>query len=1487
MWTNSVRIIHIIYLPLNDFYREALIVLTMLDKIIHFSIKNKIVVGLFTLALILWGVYSVTQLPIDAVPDITNNQVQVITASPSLAAQEIERLVTFPVEQTMATIPGIEEVRSFSRFGLSVVTIVFKDNIDVYWARQQVNERLNEAKTIIPQGVGSPELAPVTTGLGEIYQYVIHTKKGYEKKYTAMDLRTIQDWIVRRQLLGTEGVADISSFGGYLKQYEIALNPDKLRSMNISISEVFTALQKNNQNTGGAYIDKKPNAYFIRSEGLIGSIEDIERIVVKTNTNGIPVLIRNVATINYGYATRYGAMTRNDEGEVVGAIVMMLKGANSSKVIGNVKERIVQIEKTLPEGVVIEPFLDRSKLVNNAIGTVTKNLAEGALIVIFVLVLLLGNFRAGLVVASVIPLAMLFAIALMNLFGVSGNLMSLGAIDFGLIVDGAVIIVEATLHHLTGKRLFEKFGNKKLTQNQMDNEVYESASKIRNSAAFGEIIILIVYLPILALVGVEGKMFKPMAQTVSFAILGAFILSLTYVPMVSALFLSKKTEYKRNISDRIMGFFQRIYTPLILVALKRKMVIVMSAFMLFVMSLIVFMNMGGEFIPTLDEGDFAVETRVLTGSSISQTIEAALRASKILKEKFPEVKEVIGKIGSGEIPTDPMPVEACDLMVILKDKSEWTSASSRDELAEKMSEALEVIPGVTFGFQQPIQMRFNELMTGAKQDVVIKVYGEDLNMLTQYAAKIGKLSTTVEGAQDLYVEQVTGQQQIVIKFDRDKIAQFGLNIEDVNQVIKTGFAGESAGLVYEGEKRFDLVVRLEKENRQSLDDINNLFITASNGNQIPVSQLAEVEFKTSPNQIQRDDAKRRITVGFNVRGRDIESVVKEMQAKVDKEIKFSPGYYPTYGGTFKNLVEARQRLSIAVPVALLLIFMLLYFTFKSFKQSVLIFTAIPLSAIGGVFALWIRDMPFSISAGVGFIALFGVAVLNGIVLIAEFNSLKKEGMTDLKDIILKGTSTRLRPVIMTALVASLGFLPMALSHGSGAEVQKPLATVVIGGLLTATLLTLLVLPVLYFFFERIGKTKIIVAPTAVIIILLISLPVLSNAQTTTSGITVQQAIDEALKNNASVKAANYEVGYSQMLKRTATDVGKTNVSLTYGQFNSLNTDNNITVTQSIPFPTLFTSQVKLGNAVIKSSELKLQVTQNELINQVKSAYYYLEYLQAERKLLMSQDSIYTSFSKASELRFKTGESNLLEKTTAETQLMEAHNLLAQNQSNIQIYQSQLQVLMNTKNPVQISRDNITKLDLVIPTDSTSFNQNPLLAYLKQQIEISDKQKKVEAAKVLPDFTIGYFNQSLVGYQNNNGNDQYFDASKRFTGIQVGVAIPLWFVPQTAKVKAANINQQIVQSNYEQYQVNIQGQYNQVIQEFLKDKNTISYYEKNALPNADLIIKQADKGFKSGEIGYVEYLQALKNALAIKNNYLQSLNQYNQSVITLEFLLGKK
>jgi cobalt-zinc-cadmium resistance protein CzcA len=1036
----------------------------MLNKIIEFSIRNKLIVGLFVIALIGYGSYELTRLPIDAVPDITNNQVQVITVAPSFGATDIERLVTFPIEQANNNISGLKEIRSFSRFGLSLVTIVFDDDVDIYWARQQVAERLQQIQSQIPQSIGKPELAPVTTGLGEIYQYVVRAKEGYENKYNETELRTMQDWLVRRQLLGVRGVAEVSSFGGKLKQFEIAINAKKLQSFNITINDVFSALEKNNQNTGGAYIEKGPTVLFIRSEGLLGNISDIENISIKATESGSPLFIRDVAEVKIGFATRYGAMCYNDKGEVSGAVVMMLKGANSSDVIKNVKDRVAQIQKTLPEGVVIEPFLDRTKMVNNAIGTVEQNLLEGALIVIFILVLFLGNFRAGLLVASVIPLAMLFAIILMNTFGVSGNLMSLGALDFGLIVDGAVIIVEAVMNQLTHGKKFKNITQ--LNQEQMNAEVNLSASKMMNSAVFGQIIILVVYLPIFTLQGIEGKMFKPMAQTVAFALLGAFVLSLTYIPMMSALFLSKKTKHKQNISDKLMNSVEKEYQRALAKLLRYPKMVISSAVILFIAAIITLTFLGGEFIPALEEGDFAVETRVLPGSNLKTSIESATQAAKILKSKFPEVEKVVAKIGSGEVPTDPMPIDASDLMIILKDKDKWTSAKTFPELAEKMSKELEVVLGTTFSFQFPVQMRFNELMTGAKQDVVCKIFGEDLDTLSAYAEKLGKLVGNVEGAKNLYVEPVTGMPEIVINYNRPAIAQYNLNITEINKIVNTAFAGQSAGLVFEGEKRFDVVVRLHTNQRKNIEDIRSLLIPTAQGTQIPLCQLANVSIKNGPNQIQREDAKRRIVVGFNVRGRDVQTIVNELQQKVDQQIKFPSGYYVTYGGAFENLNAAKQRLMIAVPVSLVMIFILLFFAFNSVKQGLLIYSAIPMSAIGGIFFLALRGMPFSISAGVGFIALFGVAVLNGIVLIAEFNRLKKEGIKNLHRIVLMGTKVRLRPVLMTAFVASLGFLPMAISNGAGAEVQGPLATVVIGGLMIATFLTLFVLPILYIVFEK-------------------------------------------------------------------------------------------------------------------------------------------------------------------------------------------------------------------------------------------------------------------------------------------------------------------------------------------------------------------------------------------------------------------------------------
>ncbi|MRX68500.1 cobalt-zinc-cadmium resistance protein CzcA [Flavobacterium resistens] len=1033
----------------------------MLDKIIQFSIKNKFVILLFTLVLIAWGSYSLKKLPLDALPDVTNNQVQIITTAPTLASQEVEQLITYPLERAVKTVPEVIELRSISRFGLSVVTVVFEDDVDIYWAREQIFQRLKQAEENIPDYVNSPELAPISTGLGEIYQYDVYAKKGYENKYSAIELRTIQDWIIIPQLQGVRGVAEVSAWGGKLKQYEIAVNPNMLNSLGVTITEIFDALEKNNQNTGGAYIEKDQYTYFIRGVGMAKGIKDLENVVVK-NRNGSPVLVRNVAQVREGVALRYGASTKDGKGEIVSGMVLMLKGENSSAVVNRVHEKMAQINKSLPEGVVAEAFIDRGKLVDNSIKTVAKNLLEGALIVIFVLILFLGNLRAGLIVASVIPLAMLFAVILMNAFGVSGNLMSLGAIDFGIIVDGAVIIVEATMHHL------QKLKNKKeLTQEEMDSEVYNSASKIRNSAAFGEIIILIVYLPILALIGTEGKMFKPMAMTVGFAIIGAFILSLTYIPMMSALFLSKKTDHKENISDRMIAWLENKYTPLLNKALEFKKVVLSIALGLFALAFIIFQNMGGEFIPTIEEGDLAINATIMTGSSLTQMVETTTKFEQILKAKFPEIKTIVTKIGSGEIPTDPMPIESGDLIIVLKEKKEWKGKYHNwEELANAMKEEMEIIPGANIEISQPIQMRFNELMTGSRSDIAIKIFGDDLDILDSKATELISKIKNIEGIGDLKADKVTGLPQITIKYDYNKIALYGLNISDINQIIRSSFAGESAGKIYEENKRFDVVVRMNEDNRGDITDVSNLFIPLPNGQQVPLSQVASVEYEQGPVQVIREDGKRRITVGLNVRGRDIKSVVEEIQAKLDKNFKLPVGYYVTYGGQFENLIEASKRLFVALPIALGLILVLLYFTFKSVKQALLIFTAIPLSAIGGVFALSLRGMPFSISAGIGFIALFGIAVLNGIVLISYFNQLKTEGILDPLQRVLIGTKTRLRPVLMTASVASLGFLPMALSTSGGAEVQKPLATVVIGGLISATLLTLIVLPIFYLMLER-------------------------------------------------------------------------------------------------------------------------------------------------------------------------------------------------------------------------------------------------------------------------------------------------------------------------------------------------------------------------------------------------------------------------------------
>ncbi len=1062
----------------------------MFQKLITYSIRHKLVIGVLSIALAIWGVWSLVHLPFDSTPDITDNQVQVITQAPSLGAQEVEQYVTTPVEMALANIPRIQERRSISRSGLSVITLVFDDNADIYWARSQVSQVVEQLEKELPKNTET-EMGPIATGLGEIYHYTVRAKKGYEDKYSLTDLRTLQDWIVRKQLSGTPGVAEVSGWGGYVKQYEVAINTDQLNANGISVSEIFDALQRNNANTGGSYIEQNSNQYYIRGIGVVKSLEDVGNITVKT-VNGTPIKVSDVAKVQLGHATRFGAVTRNGEGEVVAGIAIMLKGENFQEVIKNVKERIYQIQKSLPEGVVIEPFIDRTNLVDRVEGTIARNLIEGGLIVIFVLVIFLGNWRAGLVVASVIPLSMLFAFGMMKTFGIDGNLMSLGAIDFGMIVDSAVIIVEAVVTHINTGHFSQpevraaylaqcQNGGAAtpfaLTQKQMDEEVHFSASRIRQSAAFGEIIIMIVYIPLMTLVGIEGKMFRPMALTVFFAILGAFILSLTYVPMASSLMLSRKVHTRKTFSDRVIEKLQAWYRPVLDWVLARNRDVITGAVALFCVSVVGFKYLGGEFIPSLEEGDFAVEMSMSQGTSLSQMVESCTKAEKLLKKEYPEIKQVVSRIGSAEIPTDPMPVERADIMIALKPKAEWTSAKTTPELMEKMEETLSAIPGLEAEISQPIQMRNNELLTGIKQDVAIKIFGDDLDVLTQQAGKVKKMIEDVPGVSGIFVEEVAGLPQIQVKYNHEKMAAYGVSVDDISEILETTFAGAVAGSLYEGDKKFDIVLRMDPSQR-NVESLEQLSIPLKDGTNIPLSQVADIDYSPAPAQVSHEDGARRIYVGFNVKGRDVQSTVEDIQEILDEKLKLPEGYYYNYGGEFENLQSATNRLMVVIPIALVIILLLLYATVKNVRESLFVFSAIPLAAIGGVWALWLRGMPFSISAGVGFIALFGVAVLNGIVLIGQMNQMQREektadklaasiGVTELiHHRIIESCMVRLRPVLMTALVASMGFLPMALSQGDGAEVQRPLATVVIGGLITSTLLTLLVLPAIYKTFTK-------------------------------------------------------------------------------------------------------------------------------------------------------------------------------------------------------------------------------------------------------------------------------------------------------------------------------------------------------------------------------------------------------------------------------------
>lgn len=1439
----------------------------LLNSIILFSIKNKLIIGILMLALMGWGGYSLSQLPIDAVPDITTNQIQILTQSPTLAAQEVEQYVTTPLELSLANIPDVTEIRSISKQGLSVITLVFNEKTDILRAKQWVSEQMKTASGEIPAEFGRPDIAPLTTGLGEIYQYVLVPKKGYEHRYDLTQLRSIQDWVVKRQLAGIPGVIETSSFGGFVKQYEVRFDPERLRAANISVAELFEALSRNNANTGGSYIEKDDQAYFIRGEGTLSTTADIGNIVVRSD-GARPVRVQDVASVGLGHANRFGALTRNGEGEAVGGIVLMLKGANSEQTVNEVKKRVARIQNTLPEGLEIQPFIERTKLIKKTISTVTENLLLGGLIVVFVLVLLMGSLRAGLIAASVIPLAMLFTLGMMNTFGISANLMSLGAIDFGVIVDGAVIIVEAIVHRFQLWRQQHGLDNVE-SQEEIDGLVYETSIRIRDSAAFGEMIILIVYLPVLSLVGIEGRMFRPMALTVGFAIVGAFLLSLTYVPMVSSLFLGKKLNRQLAISEKILNTLYRWYAPLLRMAWRAKALTVAIAVGLFAGSLLIFSQLGGEFIPTLDEGDLAIDFRTPPGTSLTKTVDAALAAQRSLMRHFPEVKQVVGRVGASEIPTDPMPIEMVDQMINMAPHSEWTSAKNREEMAEKMTAVLEKeVPGTMVEFTQPIQMRFNEMITGSRSDVAVKIYGNDLDVLTERANACVPLIEKIKGVASVRVEQLVGLPQISLRYRRDRLAEYGLNIADLNRLVRASFAGETAGVVFEGERRFDLVVRLDSAFRQDISNIRNLYVPLPNGGAVPFEQLAEVRYVAGPAQIPHDDTHRRITLGIGVRGRDVESVVNDIRSTIEARVKLPTGYYYTYGGAFENLQKAKQRLSVAVPLALGLIFLLLYFTFGSLKEALLIFSAVPLSAIGGILALWLRGMPFSISAGVGFIALFGVAVLNGIVLVAYLNQLEQEGVTDLTERVWQAVAVRFRPVVMTATVASLGFLPMALSTSGGAEVQRPLATVVIGGILSATLLTLVVLPVLYAFMKTGFSFRRKKAAVAAAFLGALGLAAPTHAQ---APLTLEQTLSRGFEQNRSLASGQLSVRAQQALRGTAYDYDRTNLDAQLGQTQARPFDYTVAVSQQFSSLGYYRARQNLADGQIRLAESQLSLSRIELAYNIKQEFYRLLHLHRLAGLVRSQDSLYARTVAAARLRYQTGETGPLEQSLAETAFRQNRNRIANLEADFTAGYRRLGLLLFSENSVQIDTTVSLKRPLS-PQLLANSREYPLLALLQQQAENTRLETQVIQQQFRPVWRIGLTSQSI-------------ESRPGFTYGTFGLGIPLFRKAQQARVQAARLTEERAILERQNTAFQLQQQVSIRLTELEKAQRAITYYETSALPQADLLLRTAARQFQVGEIDYVAFSQSIQAVAQIREEYLNTLLTYSQAVIELERFFG--
>jgi cobalt-zinc-cadmium resistance protein CzcA len=1442
----------------------------MLEKIIGFSIRNKLIVILFTLTIVGFGLFSIYKIPVGTVPDITNNQVQVITTSGNLSTQEIEQFITIPVEMEMANLPGVKEIRSISKFGISMVTVVFEENMGTYLPRQLIAEKIKIASEKIPKNYGTPEMGPISTGLGEIYQYILDIKPGYEDYYTPMELRTIQDWIVKRRLSGINGVVEVNSWGGYLKQYEIAIDPQQLRSHNVNLLEVYDALEKNNNISGGAYIEKNNQSYFIRGDGQIKDFDDINNIFIKSN-DGIPVFIKDVAKVQFGHANRFGAITANGNGETILGQVMMLKDANSKEVINAVKERVEEIQKNLPEGVFINPILERGDLIEKTSKTVLENLLLGALIVFLTVLLLLGNVRSALVISSMIPLALFFTLTMMYLFGIDANLMSLGALDFGIIIDGAVIIVEFIVLRMSLNHQKLKNADSDKRKVLIDNISLEGASKMMKSALFGQIIILIVFIPILALRGVEGKMFHPMALAFSFAIIGAMIMGLTWLPVASSLFLKPEDANKKNLSKWLLGVIYKSYSPVLKWSCVHKRIVLGAAIISLLFTAYLFTKIGGEFVPTLDEGDFVIQPVLKTGTSLTETIETTTKMENILLDNFPdEVEQIVSRIGAAEVPTDPMSMEEIDMIIKLKPKHEWEKAQSKEELASKFKTALEIIPGIEYEFTQPIEMRFNELITGVRSDIAIKLYGEDLNYINNKAIEIKNLISDIPGASDVILEKTTGLPQIKLAYKREKLAQYNMDVNTLNTYLSTAFGGKIAGVIYEGEKRFDMVLRLQSQNRTDINDIETLMIETPMGEYIPMSEFAEITYTEGPAKISRDNTHRRVVVSVNVRNRDLQSVVNDIQAKIKKNIKLQPGNYIEYGGQFENLQNASKRLLIVVPIALLLIFIFLHFAFQSLKDAIMIFTAIPLATVGGVVLLWIRGMPFSVSAGVGFIALFGIAVLNGIVLIEHFKDLQKQGMTNMRELIITGTKDRLRPVLLTAGAAAMGFLPMAISTGAGAEVQRPLATVVIGGLVTSTMLTLIALPLLYEIFYNVVGVKLFplrfIRSKSLPIILLLLIPAFS-ASGQQQELNLEQLTEMALKNNNHIEAYSYKTEQAKALTKTAYAIPKTYLS--YGTDQNNIAANGFplkvwSIEQELNFPTFYAANKKVKKIELAIAETEFQLEKNKLLKDVSITYF--EYIMLAKKMDVYQnlDSIYSKLLTQFEKKLELKDANKLEYLSIKSKRNEISLSLNKIEALMNISYKKIKMLVNSPEDFTITKDNSLFLQTSLKSDSL-----PIFSYLNLQTEYAASQIKVEKNALLPDITFNYYLGS-----NAFANSQYYH------GFESGIAVPLFFGSYKNTIKSAKLGYEYQKKLAESQTIRINEQINELYAILSLNSSLIKHYSETEMPLSNEIKRTAIKAYNLREIDFYQFTNSMETALNIELAYYDAVFNYNKIYVEL-------